>query len=61
LDLNNEEVARKYFLTIGLNLKFRWGEKIKENVSIADLYEKAKINNIPPSEWQNFITKSLGV
>lgn len=59
--MDNEEVAKKYFLTVGLNLKFKWGEKIRDNVSIADLYEKARSNNIPPSEWQNFITRALGV
>lgn len=61
LDLQNEEELKKYFLSIGLSLKFKFSERINENISISDLYEKAVTQNIPVSEWLSFISQQLNI
>jgi len=62
LDVHNEEDLKKYFLSIGLSLKFKYSEKfLKSNKSLGDLYEKARENNIPISQWNNFIYDELNI
>jgi hypothetical protein len=53
---------KKYFLQLGLSLKFKYSERIKNsNVSLADIYDKIKEQNIPNTEWQDFILKELNI
>ena len=52
---------KKYFFSIGLNIKFKYADKIKENWSIDSIYEKAKKNCIPVYEWQRYIHKELNI
>jgi hypothetical protein len=59
LDLKSEEEMKKYFLSIGLSIKFKYSEKLNDNISIADLYEKVKELNIPVTEWNNYIISEL--
>jgi hypothetical protein len=61
LDFKSEEEMKKYFLSIGLSLKFKFADKLTENISIGDLYEKARELNIPISEWYNFINQELNL
>lgn len=56
-----EDEKKKYFLSIGLAVKFRYADQIQDSVSIADLYEKAKEMNVPHTEYQTFITNHLGI
>ena len=56
-----EDEKKKYFLSIGLAVKFRYADQIQDSVSIADLYEKAKQMNVPHTEYQMFITNHLGI
>lgn len=42
---------KKYFLTIGLSLKFKFSDRIFENVSVVDLDYKAVNQNISIFEW----------
>ena len=59
LAVKNEEEIKKYFLSLGLNIKFKYVDKIKQSYSIETLYDKAKLLHIPINEWQNFILKEL--
>ena len=52
---------KKYFFSIGLNIKFKYADKIKESFSIDSLFEKAKKNFIPVHDWQDFIKKELNL
>ncbi len=61
LDLKSEEELKKYFLSIGLSLKFKFADRISENISIAELYEKAVKFNIPVTEWLTFISQELNI
>ena len=66
MDMNSytEEEKKKYFMSMGLELKFKYGQNNSidgENYSIADLYNKAKENNIKPDEYQNFLIKELDI
>lgn len=56
-----EEDMKKCFLSMGLGVKFKYSDQIKDSVSIADLYEKAKKLNIAPCDYQTFLLKELGV
>ena len=60
-DFDNEEDRKKYFLSVGLNLKFKYSEQINENLSIADLYEKSKELKIKPQNFQDFLIKELNI
>jgi len=57
--MKSEEDLKKYFLSIGLAMIFKFSDKLRTNVSISDLYEEAKLNNIPVNEWYNFIVEKL--
>ncbi len=59
LEMKSEEDLKKYFLSIGLAMVFKFSDKLKANISISDLYEEAKRNNIPVIEWNNFIVEKL--
>jgi hypothetical protein len=61
LDLNNEEELKKYFLSIGLSLKFKYADRITENFSLADLYEEAREENVPVSEWYSYLCHKLKI
>jgi hypothetical protein len=52
---------KKYFFSIGLNIKFKYADKIKDSFSIDSLFEKAKKQCIPIHEWQKFIQKELNL
>ncbi len=54
--LENEE-NKKYFLRLGLDIKFKFGK----NESISDLYNKAKEKDIEPKFYEEFIKKELNV
>ena len=56
-----EEDLKKCFLSMGLGVKFKYSDQIKDSVSIADLYEKAKKLNIAPCDYQTFLLKELGI
>ena len=60
-DFESEEDRKKYFLSVGLNLKFKYSELINENLSIADLYEKCKELKIQPQNFQDFLIKELNI
>ena len=57
--MKSEEDLKKYFLSIGLAMVFKFSDKLKTNISISDLYEEAKKNNIPVVEWHNYIVEKL--
>jgi len=59
--LKSEEERKKYFLSIGLSIKFKYSDRLSENISIADLYDKGKEKNIHISEWYNFIMHELNL
>jgi hypothetical protein len=61
LDLKNEEERKKYFLSIGISLKFKFSNNMTQNISIGDLYERAKELNIPISDWYSFISHELSI
>jgi hypothetical protein len=52
---------KKYFLSIGLSIKFKYAEKLSDNISIAELFEKAKVQSIPPTQWYSFIIQELNL
>ena len=54
--LENEE-NKKYFLRLGLDIKFKFGKM----ESISDLYNKAKEKGIEPKFYEEFIKKELNV
>lgn len=57
--MKSEEDLKKYFLSIGLAMIFKFSDKLKTNISISDLYEEARKYNIPVTEWYNFIVEKL--
>lgn len=57
--MKSEEDLKKYFLSIGLSMIFKFSDKLKTNISISDLYEEAKIKNLPVTEWYTFIVDKL--
>ena len=56
-DFKCEEDKKKYFLKLGLKMKFDYGK----NESITDLYSKAKEQNLEPSDYETFLMQQLGV
>ena len=54
--LENEE-NKKYFLRLGLDIKFKYG-KVQ---SISELYNKAKEDEIEPKNYEEFIKKELNI
>ena len=55
LDKYSEEDKKKYFLKLGLSMKFKYGK----NCSISDLFTKAKEQNINPNDYEDFLMKEL--
>jgi len=53
----NEKDKKKYFLKLGLKLKFQNGKK----ESITELYSDARKQNINPLNYENFIIKGLAI
>ena len=52
-----KEGNKKYFLRLGLDLKFKYGK----NESINELYNKALENMIEPQSYEKFILKELNI
>ena len=52
-----EEDKKKYFLKLGIGLKFEYGK----NDCITELYSKAKEQDIDPNNYENFIKKELNI
>jgi hypothetical protein len=52
-----QEGNKKYFLRLGLDLKFKYGK----NESINELYNKALENMIEPQSYEKFILKELNI
>jgi hypothetical protein len=52
---------KKYFLSLGLSIKFKFAEKLNDNISIADLFEKVKEKQVPVTQWYNFIIHELNL
>jgi hypothetical protein len=50
---------KKQILSLGLTLKFKYSEKLKNNPPLADIYNKIKDKNIPKTEWHNFIINEI--
>ena len=57
----SEDDQKKYFLSIGLGIKFKYSEQIEEDVSIADLFEKAKNKGIKPQNYHDFLIRELNI
>jgi len=57
--MKSEEDLKKYFMSIGLAMIFKFSDKFKTNVSISDLYEEAKKYKIPVTDWYTFIVEKL--
>lgn len=60
-DLKNRDQMKKYFLTIGLNMKFKYSNQLNSNVSITDLFDRAINQKIPIADWKVFIFENLQV
>ena len=60
--MKTEEDLKKYFLSIGLSLKFKFADKIKNShISISDLFDKAIEQQIPITDWQIFIYDQMNI
>ena len=55
----SEEDLKKYFLSIGLSLVFKYSDKLKNNISINNLYEEARSKNLQINDWHNFIIDEI--
>ncbi len=55
----SEEDLKKYFLSIGLSLVFKYSDKLKNNISINNLYEEASSKNLQINDWHNFIIDEI--
>ena len=53
----DKEGNKKYFLRLGLDLKFKYDK----NESINELYNKALENKIEPHSYENFLLKELNI
>ena len=53
----SEEDKKKYFLKIGITMKSQY----KKNVSLIELYSKAKELNLEPHEYEDFLMKELEI
>lgn len=56
-DKFNEEEKKKYFFELGFNFK----NKINTNISISELYSKAKEENILINDYEHFFNKELNI
>ena len=61
LDNLNDDELKKYFLSVGLGIKFKYSNQIQDNVSISDLFDKAKNQGIKIQNFQEFILKELNI
>lgn len=52
-----EEEKKKYFLKVGLRIKFNYGK----NEYITELYSKAKELNLQPFQYEDFLMKELNI
>ena len=59
IEAKSEEDMKKYFLSIGLSMIFKYSDKLKNNISISDLYDEARAKNVPVAEWHNFIIEEI--
>ena len=55
----SEEDLKKYFLSIGLSLVFKYSDRLKNNISINNLFEEARAKNIQINDWHNFIIDEI--
>ena len=53
----SEEEKKKYFLKLGLRLKFNYGKK----ESITELYSKARELNLQPFDYEEFLMQQLSI
>ena len=56
-----EDDQKKYFLSIGLGIKFKYSEQIQENISISQLFDIAKSKGIKPQNYHDFLIKELNI
>ena len=56
-----EEDQKKYFLSIGLGIKFKYSEQIQEDISISQLFDIAKNKGIKPQNYYDFLIKELNI
>jgi len=56
-----EEDLRKYFISMVLNYKFKFVDKLEGNINIDEMYDKVKRINLPLNEWESFIQKELKI
>ena len=56
-DKMDEEGKKKYFLKLGLDIKYKYGK----NDCISELYSKAKEENVDISQFKDFIMKKLEI
>jgi hypothetical protein len=56
-----EEDLRKYFISMVLNYKFKYVDKLEGNINIDEMYDKVKRANLPINEWESFIQKELKI
>ena len=52
---------KKYFLSVGLGIKFKYSDQIQEDVSIAQLFDKAKNKGVKPQNYHDFLIKELNI
>ncbi len=56
-----EEDLRKYFISMVLNYKFKFVDKLEGNINIDEMYDKVKRINLHLNEWESFIQKELKI
>ena len=54
---NSDEDKKKYFFKLG----FKLSNKNKNNISINELYSKAKEESIEPNDYENFLIKEFNM
>jgi hypothetical protein len=57
----SEDEQKKYFLSVGLGIKFKYSDQIQEDVSIAQLFDKAKNKGVKPQNYHDFLIKELNI
>ena len=55
----SEEDKKKYFFKLGFKLNNKYN--IVKNISINDLYIKAKEESISPNDYENFLIKEFNI
>ena len=64
IDVNNEEELRKYFVSLGLSIKFKNAGKESKisgsKISMTSLFEKAREMDLPIEKWYSFLLLELG-